>query len=157
SGFHAPSPGQSNTQVLTTTFLAGVSLQQGTFPVTSTVAQFYNAKPLKPERSTNFGAGVVLTPANDITAPIDAYEIKVRDRIFTQQTYTVSQADVNALPELASVGVGGTVQYFTNALDTTTKGIDLVGTYHTDLASGKLSLSLAYNYNKSEVTQYVPG
>jgi iron complex outermembrane receptor protein len=156
SGFHAPSPGQSNTQVLTTTFFQGNSLQQGTFPVTSAVAKFYGAKPLKPERSTNFGAGIVLIPSADFTATIDLYEIKVRDRIFISQTYNVTAADIAALPELASVGAGGTVQYFTNSLDTTTKGIDLVGTYRTELAAGKLSLALAYNYNKSEVTHYDP-
>ncbi|MBS0375371.1 MAG: TonB-dependent receptor [Proteobacteria bacterium] len=156
SGFHAPSPGQNNTQVLTTTFSQGVSLQQGTFPVTSAVAQYYGAKPLKPERSVNFGAGVVLKPSSDLTATIDIYKINVRDRIFISKSYTVTNPDIAALPELASVGAGGTVQYFTNSLDTTTKGIDLVGTYRMNALGGKLNLSLAYNYNKSEATKYDP-
>ena len=156
SGFHAPSPGQNNTQVLTTTFFQGTSLQQGTFPVTSAVAQYYGAKPLKPERSTNFGAGVVLKPTSDLTATIDLYKINVRDRIFISKSYTVTPADIAALPELAGVGAGGSVQYFTNSLDTTTKGVDLVGTYRMNLAGGKLNLSLAYNYNKSEATSYDP-
>ncbi|MBS0395006.1 MAG: TonB-dependent receptor [Proteobacteria bacterium] len=156
TGFHAPSPGQNNAQVLTTSFVQGASLQQGTFPVTSTVAQFYGAKALKPERSTNFGVGVVLKPTNDLTATIDLYKINVRDRIFISKSYTVTAANITALPELAAVGEGGTVQYFTNALDTTTKGIDFVGTYHTDMAGGKFNLSLAYNYNKSEATNYDP-
>ena len=38
-----------------------------------------------------------------------------------------------------------------------TKGIDVVGTYHMVMNEGsKLGLSLAYNYNKSEVTSYNP-
>ncbi len=156
SGFHAPSPGQNNTQVLTTTFSQGISLQQGTFPVTSAVAQYYGAKPLKPERSVNFGAGIVLKPTSQLTATIDLYKINVRDRIFISKSYTVTDADITALPELASVGAGGSVQYFTNSLDTTTKGIDLVGTFHTNVADGRLNLSLAYNYNKSEATQFDP-
>ena len=156
SGFHAPSPGQNNTQVLTTTFAQGISLQQGTFPVTSAVAQYYGAKPLKPERSTNFGAGIVLKPTSNLTTTIDFYKIDVRDRIFISKSYTVSNADIAALPELASVGEGGSVQYFTNSLDTTTKGVDLVGTYHQDLAGGNLNVSLAYNYNKSKATKYDP-
>jgi iron complex outermembrane receptor protein len=154
TGFHAPSPGQNNTQVLTTSFSQGRSLQQGTFPVTSAVAKYYGAIPLKPERSTNYGAGVVLTLSSAFTATIDYYKIKVRDRIFISKSYPVSDADIIALPELASVGSGGTVQYFTNSLDTSTSGVDLVGTYHTDLADGRLNLSLAYNYNKSEATKY---
>jgi iron complex outermembrane receptor protein len=156
SGFHAPSPGQNNTQVLTTTFAQGVSLQQGTFPVTSAVAQFYGAKPLKPERSVNFGAGIVLKPTSDLTATIDLYKINVRDRIFISKSYTVTDQNIIDLPELKSVGAGGSVQYFTNSLDTTTKGIDIVGTYHTRVADGRLNLSLAYNYNKSEATSYDP-
>ena len=154
NGFHAPSPGQNNTQVLTTTFSQGVSLQQGTFPVTSAVAQYYGAKPLKPERSTNFGAGIVLKPSSEFTATIDFYKINVRDRIFVSKSYTVTDADVAALPELAAVGSGGSVQYFTNSLDTTTKGIDVVGTYRMNVGDGKLNLSLAYNYNKSEATKF---
>src|ERR1700704_1631168 len=81
TGFHAPSPGQNNVQVLTTSFAQGVSLQQGTFPVTSVVAQYYGAKPLKPETSTNYGVGMVLTPSSVFTATVDLYEIKVKDRI----------------------------------------------------------------------------
>jgi iron complex outermembrane receptor protein len=156
TGFHAPSPGQNNVQVLTTSFAQGVSLQQGTFPVTSVVAQYYGAKPLKPETSTNYGVGIVLTPSSVFTATVDLYEIKVRDRIFISKSYPVTPADIAALPELAAVGAGGTVQYFTNSLDTKTRGVDLVGTYHMDLGAGRLSTSLAYNYNKSEATKYDP-
>lgn len=156
SGFHAPSPGQNNVQVLTTSFAQGISLQQGTFPVTSAVAQFYGAKPIKPERSNNYGAGIVLTPSGEFTATLDYYNIKVKDRIFISKSYTVSDADIAALAELANVGAGGTVQYFTNSLDTTTSGFDFVGTYHTNVGSDRYNVSLAYNYNKSTADKYDP-
>ena len=59
--------------------------------------------------------------------------------------------------ELALVGDGGTVQYFTNGFNTRTKGVDVVGTYHMSMNDGsKLGLSLAYNYNESKVTSYNP-
>ena len=157
TGFHAPSPGQNNTQILTTNFIAGVSTQTGTYPVTSAVAQFYGAQQLKPEKATNYGLGFVYKPSAGFTFTVDAYSIKVKDRIFISQNFFVTASDIAALPELASVGVGGAVQYFTNAFDTTTKGVDVVGTYRTDLASGKLNLTLAYNYNKNKVTRFNPG
>ena len=157
TGYHAPSPGQNNTQVLTTNFRAGVSIQTGTFPVTSSVAQYYGAVPLKPEKSTNFGLGFVWQPSNAVTITVDGYSIKVTNRIFISKTFTVTAADVTALPELASVGVGGDVNYFTNALDTTTRGVDVVGTYRTELGDGKLNLTLAYNYNKNKVDRFAPG
>jgi iron complex outermembrane recepter protein len=156
TGFHAPTPGQSNAQVLTTNFVAGNSVQTGTFPVTSAVAQFYGAKALKPEKSTNFGLGFVFQPTNAVTLTVDAYSIKVRDRIFISKTFNVIATDITALPELASVGLNGQVQYFTNSLDTTTKGIDIVGSYRTDLGNGKLNLTLAYNYNENKVTKSDP-
>ncbi|MBS0476045.1 MAG: TonB-dependent receptor [Proteobacteria bacterium] len=157
TGFHAPSPGQNNTQVLTTNFIGGQSIQTGTFPVTSAIAQYYGAKALKPEKSTNYGVGVVLQPASNVNLTVDLYSIQVRDRIFISQTFTVSPADILALPELASVGAGGDVNYFTNALDTSTRGIDVVGTYRTDLANGRLNLTLAYNYNQNKVKRFEAG
>jgi iron complex outermembrane recepter protein len=160
TGFHAPSPGQSNVQVVTTSFVQGVSIQQGTFPVTSAVAQFFGAVPLKPETSKNYGVGIVLTPMPNFTTTIDAYRIDVTDRIALSQSFPVTTALINAnpqLPELALVGDGGTVQYFTNGFNTKTQGVDVVATYHMVLANAsKLGLSLAYNYNKSEVTSYNP-
>jgi|KBSSwiStaDraftv2_1062776.scaffolds.fasta_scaffold52445_2 iron complex outermembrane receptor protein len=160
TGFHAPSPGQSNVQVVTTSFVQGVSIQQGTFPVTSAVAQFYGAVPLKPETSKNYGVGMVFTPMPNFTATVDAYQIDVKDRIALSQSFDVTTAIINAnpgIPELAQVGDGGTVQYFTNGFDTRTKGIDVVGTYRMLLENGSnLGLTLAYNYNKSEVTKYNP-
>jgi iron complex outermembrane recepter protein len=156
TGFHAPSPGQNNTQILTTNFLGGTQVQTGTYPVTSDIAQYYGASSLRPERSTNFGGGIVLEPASNLTLTIDAYTIKVRNRIGISQNFTVTAADVAALPSLAAVGVGGVVNYFTNGFDTRTSGFDVVGTYRTDLLGGSLNMTLAYNYNKSTVTDFDP-
>jgi iron complex outermembrane receptor protein len=156
TGFHAPSPGQNDAQVLTTSFVQGVSLQQGTFPVTSSIAQYYGAKPLKPETSTNYGLGLVFKPVENIVTTIDLYQIDVSNRIFISESYAVSDADIAKLPALASVGSGGTVQYFTNSLDTSTKGVDLVSTYKTQFLEGRLDWSLAYNYNDTNVTKYDP-
>jgi iron complex outermembrane recepter protein len=156
TGFHAPSPGQSNVEILTTNFVAGNQVQTGTYQVDNPISQFYGAKALKPERSTNFGLGFVVKPASGLTLTVDAYSIKVRDRIGITQPFRVTAANVVSLPALAAVGVGGDVNFFTNGFNTTTKGVDVIGSYRTDLASGKLNLTLAYNYNKSKVTKFDP-
>ena len=54
------------------------------------------------------------------------------------------------------MGVGGDVNYFTNGFDTNTSGVDVIGTYRTDVGTGKLNMTLAYNYNQSEVTSFDP-
>jgi len=147
TGFHAPSPGQNNTQVVTTNFRSGEQVQTGTYPTTSAIAQFYGAGSLSPERSTNFGAGIVLKPLSALTLTVDGYIINIKNRIGISQTYTVTAANVLAQPALATVGVGGDVNYFTNGFDVTSKGIEAVANYRTDLMGGPLNFSVAYSYN----------
>jgi iron complex outermembrane recepter protein len=158
NGFHAPTPGQYSVETLSTTFLPGTTtqVQIGTYPVTSAIAKYYGAVNLKPEKSTNFSAGLVFTPVQDLLVTLDGYSIAVKDRIGISQTFNVTQADINKLAALAYVGAGGTVQYFTNGFDTKTKGADLVGTYTFHIGDGHLDTSLAYNYNKTDVTKYNP-
>jgi len=159
TGFHAPSPGQSNVETLSTTFVPGgtTQVQIGTYRVSSPEAQYYGAVALKPEESTNLSAGLVLTPLPDLLITLDGYSIAVRNRIGISQQFNVTAADIVKQAALAYVGVGGTVQYFTNGFSTKTKGVDLVASYPFQLGSaGRLDTTLAYNYNKSDVTSYNP-
>ena len=154
TGFHAPSPGQQHNSTLTTNFVNGNSIQTGTFPVDSAASLFYGARPLTPEKSTNFGVGFTAEPMHGLTLTVDYYNIKVRDKIFVTQTFTVTQADLNASPALNTIfggQPGGNVSYFTNGLSTLTRGVDVVASYNTAAMGGKLNLSLAYNHNANKV------
>ena len=158
TGFHAPTPGQSNVETLSTTFLPGTAtqVQIGTYPVTSAAAKYYGATTLRPEESDNFSAGLVLTPIEDLLLTIDGYDIEVRHRIGISQQFNVKDTDIAKLPALSYIGAGGTVQYFTNGFNTKTKGVDVVGTYRFGIGPGKLATTLAYNYNKTDVTEHDP-
>jgi iron complex outermembrane receptor protein len=158
TGFHAPTPGQSNVETLSTTFLPGTAtqVQIGTYPVTSSIAKYYGATALRPEESTNLSAGIVLTPISDLLVTLDGYSIAVRHRIGISQQFNVTEADIAKLADLAYVGPGGTVQYFTNGFSTKTKGVDLVVTYPFAVGPGTLGTTLAVNYNKTDVTSYDP-
>lgn len=154
TGFHAPSPGQQHNSTLTTNFIGGNSIQTGTFPVDSVASQYYGAKPLTPEKSTNFGVGFTAEPFRGLTFTIDYYNIKVRDKIFVTQPFTVTAADLLASPALNTIfggQAGGNVSYFTNGLSTLTRGVDVVASYNTEAMGGKLNLSLAYNHNANKV------
>jgi iron complex outermembrane recepter protein len=163
TGFHAPSPGQQHNSTLTTNFIAGQSIQTGTFPVDSPISKLYGAKTLTPEKSTNFGVGFTAEPTRGLTFTVDYYNIKVRDKIFISQPFpiadalhpdgTITAADILANPILSAVGVGGQVGYFTNGLSTLTRGVDVVASYSGDAFGGKLNLSLAYNHNTNKVTK----
>lgn len=161
TGFHAPSPGQQNNSTLTTNFNQGVSIQTGTFPVGSAISQIFGARPLTPEKSTNFGVGFTAQPNPHLTLTVDYYNIKVRDRIFISQPFptvdaahpdgSITAADIAQFPVLAAVGVGGQVSYFTNGLTTRTQGVDVVATYNTKALDGDINVSLAYNHNNNKV------
>lgn len=147
TGFHAPSPGQNNTQVVTTNFLGGNQVQTGTYPTSSAIAQFYGAGLLSPERSTNYGAGIVLKPTSALSLTVDGYIIQIKNRIGISQNFNVSAADLVAQPALAAVGLNGVVNYFTNGFDVSSKGIEAVANYRTELMGGPLNFTLAYSYN----------
>ena len=156
TGFHAPSPGQSNDAILTTNFAGGIQVQTGTYPVDSPISKYFGAKTLKPETANNYGFGFVAKPTMNTVITVDAYNIAVKQRIGISQTFNVTADDVLAEPALIAVGVGGAVTYFTNGFNTRTQGVDVVATHRTELAGGRLNLTLAYNYNQSRVTRYDP-
>nr|WP_244646525.1 TonB-dependent receptor [Sphingomonas sp. CFBP 8760] len=154
TGFHAPSPGQSNVSIVTTAFVAGLARQSGTFPTDTAVARYYGATDLTPEKSTNYGVGLILEPFAGMTITVDGYRIDLRNRIGVTQPFSVSAADLAAQPALLPVGIGGQVQYFTNGFKTRTRGVDVVATWRTRLSEALLNFSVAYNYNDTQVGEF---
>lgn len=149
TGFHAPSLQQQYYQTTSTNFIGGVPYDLVTFRVTNPAAQALGAKPLKAEESENLSLGLVLTPADGLYVTVDAYQIKIDDRITLSENLTSALVreylNTNGFPDVA----GG--RYFTNAIDTTTTGVDIVGTYTWQLDDSTLDFTSGYNYNKTEI------
>ncbi len=121
-------------------------LQIKTLPVGSRAAIALGSEALKPETATNYSAGIVLTPARNLTVTADVYQITVRDRIAITSTLTGTAVSAILVANGQSPDISA--QYYTNAIDTRTRGIDVVGTYRHELGDfAKLSWSLSYNYN----------
>lgn len=154
TGFHAPSLQQQYYQTTSTNFIGGIPYDLVTFRVTNPAGIALGAEPLKPEKSRNLSLGLVLTPADGLYLTADAYRIKVTDRISLSENLT-STAVRNYLNNNGFPAVAGG-RYFTNALDTTTTGIDLVGTYTWKLAASSVDWTLSYNYNKTTVDRVAP-
>jgi iron complex outermembrane receptor protein len=154
SGFRAPSLGQeyfSNTAI---NFVGtpAVPLEIRTFPVSSPVAQVLHAKPLRPEKSVNYSAGVALEPLRNASVTVDYYRIDLKDRIVLSNNFT-SQAVVDTLTAHGLAGVQGG-RYFTNAVDSRTNGIDVIGNYGWSMTrTALLRLTAAYNGNWTKVTR----
>jgi len=150
SGFRAPSLAQTSYKSVATVFEDGVPNEVGIFPVDTNVAQALGAKTLTAEESVNATFGFIYEKDN-FNLTLDAYQITIDDRIVLSEN--LSGPAVESI--LQSVGEFNTqrVRYFTNAIDTKTKGIDIVTTYDMDLGnSGELRLSAALNMNNTRVS-----
>ena len=155
TGFRAPSLVQQYYSTTTTSFISSVPYDVRTFAVTDPVARQLGAEDLKAEKSTNFSFGVLLQPARNFTTSIDAYQVDIKDRIVLSENLT-GTAVRNFLAANGYPNTDGG-RYFTNAIDTRTRGVDLVSTYRLDLQSrGRLDLSLGFNHNSTEITHTAP-
>ncbi len=162
TGFRAPTPGQQSIQNLTTGFPFNSLVPLGilTAAVNSEIARFYLAEPLKPEKSTSFSGGFVLTPGGGFNITLDYYNIAVRDRIGLTGNINplpTGTQPINDQAFLVARGIGdavelGAVRYFTNAFSTRTQGVDLVIQHKADTGIGRFNTSLAVNYNQTKVT-----
>jgi iron complex outermembrane receptor protein len=147
TGFRAPTPGQLNA-VNTTQGLDTTTLQifnRGRLSPNDPIAIALGAQPLKPEKSRNLTAGLTFQSSFGLTASIDVYQIKLRDRFGQSATFAVP-ADLPNPQRFTAV------TYFTNDFDTRTRGIDLVLGYTRDIGPGRADVNLAYNYNETKVT-----
>ncbi|WP_031299051.1 TonB-dependent receptor plug domain-containing protein [Sphingobium lactosutens] len=142
----------------TTTRLAPVRALR----VNDPVAIAWGAQPLKPERSTNLSAGLVLAPVPRISLAIDAYQIRIRDRILLSGTLSAlpdatRARGYNALGELLLAAGLDPVQsgfYFSNAASTRTRGVDMVATWRADMGTlGQALLTLSGNINRTIFTR----
>lgn len=151
TGFRAPSLAQQYYSTTTTGFVSGVPYDVRTFSVDDPVAKKLGAEPLKAEKSRNFSLGWVLQPLRNLNASIDAYQIDIDDRIVLSENLAGTAAVRNFLAANAYPGVDGG-RYFTNAINTRTRGVDIVTSYHLDLGgAGATDLSLGYNHNHTDI------
>jgi iron complex outermembrane receptor protein len=155
TGFRAPTPGQQGTTNVSTRLPDGLPVATGLFPALSAVGQALGAEALKPEKSVNYSLGVTGN-IDDLNITLDFYRIELEDRF-----YAISTLDVSTDPDsdgyenylkLEAAGVEGAntiggVNYFQNAFDTVTNGMDLVMTY----TMGDTVLSTSVNYNATEI------
>ena len=154
TGFRAPSLGQSYFSSTATNFINGEPKDVLTLPVAGADAQGLGAKPLRPEKSHNFGAGVALAPMPALGITVDVYQILISDRIVLSENFVGPQIE-NYFSAKGRTVSGA--RFFTNAIDTKSGGVDVVASYGLDFADlGTLKLTAGYNRNQTKVTHVDP-
>ncbi|MGQ0559598.1 MAG: TonB-dependent receptor plug domain-containing protein [Sphingosinicella sp.] len=151
TGFRAPSLHQQFFTATSTNNVGGVLIEVGTFPVTDPVSVALGAQPLEPESSLNMGGGVTLTPIPGLTLTADYYNIRIADRIVL--TENLQGAAVVALLQGAGINNITSARFFVNGIDTTTEGVEVVGSYRLpEMGVGRVTLTAGYNYNDTRIT-----
>ncbi len=141
TGFHAPTPGQANVSTVITTFdgTTGLQVEEGLVRPTSDAAIAVGGAPLKEEESFNMSLGFTKDIGDDTTLTVDFYSVEVDDRIYR----------TGDIPN----GSGGSISFYTNALQLEHQGFDLVLSSTFELANGvETNASLAFNHNTTDVT-----
>jgi iron complex outermembrane receptor protein len=152
TGFRAPSLMQEFFSSTATNFVSGQAFDIKTFPASSAEAQALGASPLKAEKSQNYGFGFALEPAPSLSLTADYYYIGIDDRIVLSNNFTGAAASA-ALGAIGVTGIQGG-RYFTNAIDTRTRGYDIIANYGLTFANTSvLRLTAAYNNNRTRVTR----
>ncbi|PCI31915.1 MAG: TonB-dependent receptor [Alphaproteobacteria bacterium] len=141
NSFRAPALAQSHFQQTNFSFGDGGAL----IPVTQLPVTDPRAPELSEEKAFNLSAGFVADLADGLNVTVDFFMIDVDDRI--------------TLSESMSIEGGGAITFFTNAVDTRTKGVDVIATYDHDFGDSQLNLMAGYNYSKTEVqaVHAIPG
>lgn len=172
TGFRAPSLHQiylSNVQTLVS---GGTVSNQGTFNnVDPVIREGLGVPQLTAETSKNISAGLTYKFDSNFSASIDFYNVKVNDRVlFTGEIgYKQDEGDVDLDGDGDVEGVElltntnpveailvdnkiTSLKFFANAVSTNTTGVDVVLNYNNvELGGGKLDISLAANFNKTEI------
>jgi iron complex outermembrane receptor protein len=140
TGFHAPTPGQANITSIITTFdgTTGAQVEEGLVRADNPLAIANGAQELKEEESVSLSLGFTYSGFDNGNLSVDFYNTQVDDRIYRTGNIPVD--------------TGGTVSFFTNALDVEHQGLDLVYTTSMDWGnSAESKFTFAYNHNTIDV------
>jgi iron complex outermembrane receptor protein len=173
TGFRAPSLQQqffnnTSTQFVTVGGVPNVPTEVGTFRNDSDVVrEGFGIPPLQEEESLNFSAGFTWTPSDVFSLTADAYYIEVDDRVVLSGRFTAEDeatggndgmacdATNSNCPIRAALEPFGvnSAQFFSNAIDTETAGLDLIADYNFEYGGGMVGLSAAFNWTTTSVEE----
>ncbi|MCB0837269.1 MAG: TonB-dependent receptor [Bacteroidetes bacterium] len=153
TGFRAPSIHQVYFNNISLQFIGETPLRVGTFRNNSAVARAFGIPTLKAELAQNLTFGLIYKPFTDkdFSVKVDAYQIDIQDRIVLSGRFSSLDGSGNPtefFPILEPLGVGAT-QFFANAINTQTRGIDF-SAYYNGIQLGRNTLDLSLNTNFTE-------
>ena len=159
NGFRAPSLQQrflksiNNGLIPGPAGLQGISLR-GIFPYDHEVAKAFHIPSLTAENSLNLSGGFTGKIFDHISFTIDAYWIQIKNRIVLTGTFDKNNPDVKIILDNFYNQTGikvVAVQFFTNAINTRTKGIDIVMDGKWKISKSVLGFMLGANFTQTRL------
>jgi iron complex outermembrane receptor protein len=147
TGFRAPSLAQVYFNTTFTDFVGGVAVDKLIARNDADITRALGIPALREEKSVNLGLGVTAS-AGPFTGTVDAYQVDIDDRIVLTGAFEDTDPDIGAELQARDVGAA---QFFTNALDTRTRGVDVVLGYARLFGRHGVRASLAANFNDMEL------
>lgn len=152
TGFRAPSLHQLNFNSTSTIFdQNGNPVEVGTFSNDSRAANLLGIPQLKEETSTSISAGITAQiPDANITFSLDGYLVNIDDRVVYTGQFS-GPGTGTELDNLLRQANASAASFFANAIDTKSKGLDIVITHNAQLTSNiNLRSNLAGTFSKTE-------
>lgn len=149
TGFRAPSIHQIYYNVTSTLFTNSQLLEVGTFSNDSQIAGLLEIPKLKQETSKSASVGFTYRiPSASLTFTADGYFTRINNRIILTDQFLRSDVPAAAQAAFDAERVNG-AQFFTNAIDTETKGVDVVISHNARFSGFKLENSFAANISET--------
>ncbi|MEQ8217817.1 MAG: TonB-dependent receptor [Arenibacter sp.] len=152
TGFRAPSLHQINFNSTSTIFdNEGNPQEVGTFANDSRAAKLLGIPQLKEETSQSVSLGLTAKiPDANITVTVDGYFVKINDRVVYTGQFS-GPGTGTELDNLLRQANATAASFFANAIDTESKGLDIVITHKTELgANWRLKSDLAGTLSKTK-------
>lgn len=144
TGFRAPSLAQKYFNSTITNFELGQAVEVLIASNNGQVAEALGIPKLKEETSKNYSVGFTYNKGG-FSFTADAYQIEIKDRVVLTGAFTSDDPIIG--DTLVALNVGQ-AQFFTNAVNTTTQGLDVIASYTRRFKLTRVSLIAAINFNK---------
>jgi len=151
TGFRAPALHQSHYNYTGSYYFGGWLYDVLTARNSNPVTAAFGIPGLKEETSNSYSLGITSKPTKNTNITLDFYRIDVKDRIVLSGFFYKGFGNPVVDSLLTDLTTTGGAQFFTNAVDTRTQGIDLVLSHEIDYSNGLLGLSCGLNISNTEV------
>tara|TARA_B100000767_G_scaffold40960_3_gene34710 strand:- start:799 stop:3678 length:2880 start_codon:yes stop_codon:yes gene_type:complete len=138
TGFRAPSLAQLNFNTISTNFISGVPYEVGTFSNDSQIAGALGIPQLKQEESFSASLGFTAKiPDANLSLTVDGFFTGIDDRVVLTGNFDIPEGIVTSAES---------ARFFANAIDTETKGFDIVVSHDATVSDVRITTDLAVTF-----------